>query len=90
MTDARTAWDYLHLEKRVRPEQIAIMGQSLGTGVSAGLAGRLAREDIHPRAVVLVAPFSSIASLLETYKLGKHVSDRGPAKHPELTSPFRA
>lgn len=46
------------------------MGQSLGTGVTVGLASSLASEGISPRAVVLVAPFTSIPELLETYKLG--------------------
>lgn len=44
LVDARRAWDYVHSEKGVPAERIAIMGQSLGTGVSAGLAGRLAKE----------------------------------------------
>ena len=102
LVDARRVWDYVNRERGVPAERIAIMGQSLGTGVSAGLAGRLAKEGeslfagggggafiygtqgrarpsltlsagptgMTPRAVILVAPFSSIAALLETYKLG--------------------
>ena len=44
LVDARRVWDYVNREKGVPAERIAIMGQSLGTGVSAGLAGRLAKE----------------------------------------------
>ncbi|GAA5839518.1 hypothetical protein JCM9279_005966 [Rhodotorula babjevae] len=70
LTDARRAWDWLVEDKGVEPRQIAVMGQSLGTGVSAGLVARLADEGVAPRALVLVAPFSSIPTLLETYRLG--------------------
>ena len=44
LVDARRAWDYVHKDKGVPAEQIAVMGQSLGTGVSAGLVARLADE----------------------------------------------
>ena len=46
MTDARAAWDYLTLAKRVPAARIAIMGQSLGTGVTAGLVAMLAEEGV--------------------------------------------
>ncbi|GAA5827343.1 hypothetical protein JCM11251_003774 [Rhodosporidiobolus azoricus] len=89
LLDARTAWDYLHVTKRVPANQIAIMGQSLGTGVSAGVAGRLAEEGITPRAVILVAPFSSIASLLETYRLGNLLPILSPLRNfPWLLNKF--
>lgn len=74
LIDARRAWDFLQVDKGVEAGNIAIMGQSLGTGVSAGLAARLAAEGITPRALVLVAPFSSIPTLLETYRLGASTS----------------
>ncbi|GJN90013.1 hypothetical protein Rhopal_003008-T1 [Rhodotorula paludigena] len=44
LTDARAAWDWLTKEKGVDEGRISVMGQSLGTGVSAGLVGRLADE----------------------------------------------
>ncbi|GAA5982462.1 hypothetical protein JCM11641_006123 [Rhodosporidiobolus odoratus] len=89
LVDARTAWDYLADQKGVPANQIAIMGQSLGTGVSAGLAARLADECIDPRAVILVAPFSSLASLLETYRLGNFVPILSPLRRfPWLLNTF--
>ncbi|BGP17580.1 hypothetical protein JCM10213_001228 [Rhodosporidiobolus nylandii] len=89
LTDARTAWDYLEKEKGVPAERIAIMGQSLGTGVSAGLAARLADEGIIPRALILVAPFSSISALLETYRLGNFIPILSPIrKFPWLLNAF--
>ncbi|KAM0749216.1 alpha/beta-hydrolase, partial [Meredithblackwellia eburnea MCA 4105] len=71
--DARCAWDWVEQRmgtggRGVR-DRLAIMGQSLGTGVSVGLGRELADEDIHPLAIILVAPFASIPALLETYKL---------------------
>ncbi|KAK4698839.1 hypothetical protein P7C70_g7430, partial [Phenoliferia sp. Uapishka_3] len=82
--DARTAWDYLTLEKGVEPGNIAVMGQSLGTGVSAGLCAELGDEGITPRSMILVAPFSSLPSLLETYKLGNLI----PVLAPFRTFPW--
>ncbi|CEQ41221.1 SPOSA6832_02911 [Sporobolomyces salmonicolor] len=80
LIDARRAFDYVHVDKKVPASQIVISGQSLGTGVSAGLAARLADEGITPRAVILVAPFSSIASLLETYRLGNIIPILSPLR----------
>ncbi|GAA5863018.1 hypothetical protein JCM5353_008352, partial [Sporobolomyces roseus] len=70
LIDARRAFDFLRLEKGVDASQIVIMGQSLGTGIGTALAARLEDEGVKARALILVAPFSSIATLLETYKLG--------------------
>ncbi|KAK4047409.1 hypothetical protein OIV83_005456 [Microbotryomycetes sp. JL201] len=67
--DARTVWDHLVNEHGVKPEDITVMGQSLGTGCSSALVSQLAKENIQPHALVLVAPFSSIGALLETYRL---------------------
>ncbi|KAG9078468.1 hypothetical protein FS749_009499 [Ceratobasidium sp. UAMH 11750] len=69
LLDARTAWDWL-IRNGARAEDITILGQSLGTGVAAGLAAELAEEGVSPRGVALLAPYSSIAKLLETYNLG--------------------
>ncbi|GAA5895445.1 alpha/beta hydrolase [Sporobolomyces salmoneus] len=70
LIDARRAFDYLHLEKQVDASRIVIMGQSLGTGIGTALAARLEAEGKKVKGLILVAPFSSIATLLETYKLG--------------------
>ncbi len=45
------------------------MGHSLGTGVAAQLARRLGAEGVRPRGVVLLAPFTSVSKLLETYAI---------------------
>ncbi|KAH7322077.1 alpha/beta-hydrolase [Rhizoctonia solani] len=69
LLDARAAWDWL-IDNGVKEGDITIVGQSLGTGVSAGLVAELAEEGVSPRGMVLLSPYSSIATLLETYNLG--------------------
>ncbi|GAA6059758.1 hypothetical protein JCM10212_001966 [Sporobolomyces blumeae] len=80
LIDARRAFDYLHLEHDVKPSQIVVMGQSLGTGIGTALAAQLEEEGMPIRALVLIAPFSSIATLLETYKLAKYIPLVSPLK----------
>lgn len=49
ITDARTVWDYVQgttakSRDRQMGDNVILVGQSLGTGVVAGLAGQLAAE----------------------------------------------
>ena len=49
ITDARTVWDYVQhtlssQKGKGAPQEVVLIGQSLGTGVVAGLAGQLAKE----------------------------------------------
>ncbi|RXW22876.1 hypothetical protein EST38_g2992 [Candolleomyces aberdarensis] len=67
-TDARTAWNWL-VENGAKPEDILIMGHSLGTGVSSQLGAQLGPENIQPRGIVLLSPFSSIREVLDSYNL---------------------
>jgi abhydrolase domain-containing protein 12 len=80
--DARAAWDWL-LDHGASPESVLVVGISLGTGVAVQFVSALeseqrqmSGEDNHhvkevsremPRGVVLLAPFSSIDTLLDTY-----------------------
>jgi abhydrolase domain-containing protein 12 len=70
--DALAAWDWLRAHG-APPENILIVGNSLGTGVAVQFASALEEMQEHgsepqrPRGVVLLAPFSSISSLLDTY-----------------------
>lgn len=66
--DAYTAWTWL-LEQGAKPEDVLIFGHSLGTGVSGMLATRLAKEGVKPRGVALLAPFTALATLVETYDI---------------------
>ncbi|KAI0292466.1 Alpha/Beta hydrolase protein [Multifurca ochricompacta] len=68
--DARAAWDWLR-ERGALPENILIVGNSLGTGVAAEWGGETRREQ--PRGVVLLAAFSNIETLLDTFYVLKIV-----------------
>ncbi|KAH9030008.1 Alpha/Beta hydrolase protein [Lactarius hengduanensis] len=72
--DALAAWDWLRAHGAV-PENVLIVGNSLGTGVAVQFASALQEmqelerggEPQRPRGVVLLAPFSSVETLLDTY-----------------------
>ncbi|GJE88552.1 alpha/beta hydrolase [Phanerochaete sordida] len=66
--DAYTAWQWL-VQRGAKPEDIVLVGHSLGTGVAGRLMTRLAAEGVAPRGVALLAPFSSFSKLIETYAL---------------------
>lgn len=96
------------VEKHVQPNQIGVMGLSLGTAVSSGLVASLAQQGmqlalisldstepsfdtlgVSPRALLLVAPFSSIPKLIETFKLFAVIPILGPFRSmPWLISFF--
>ena len=52
--DARAAWDYLILQRGLKPEQIIIFGRSLGGAVATELASQ-----VEPAALILESTFSS-------------------------------
>ncbi len=58
VADARAAWEHLARRDDVDPERIAFLGESLGSGVLAALAGEHA-----PAALVLRSPFPSLADV---------------------------
>ncbi|KAJ7202827.1 Alpha/Beta hydrolase protein [Mycena pura] len=68
--DARAAWNWL-IANGAAADQILIVGHSLGTGVSALLSAELSDEDISPKGVVLLSPFTSIFKVIETYSILK-------------------
>ena len=62
------------LEHGAAPEDVLVVGNSLGTGVAVQFASALQELQLErgsapqrPRGVVLLAPFSSIETLLDTY-----------------------
>jgi len=65
-TDAYTAWKWI-LEQGAKQEDVVIIGHSLGTNIATKLGKRLAHEGAKPRGVALLAPFSELAVLLESY-----------------------
>ena len=66
--DARAGFDYL-ISQGAKPQDILIIGHSLGTAVAGLLASELGRESIDYRGTVLMSPFSSIRTLLDQYYL---------------------
>ncbi|KAI9436639.1 Alpha/Beta hydrolase protein [Lactarius indigo] len=72
--DTLASWDWLRAHGAA-PENVLVVGNSLGTGVAVQFASALQEmqelerggEPQRPRGVVLLAPFSSIETLLDTY-----------------------
>ncbi|KAF9458505.1 hypothetical protein BDZ94DRAFT_1325444 [Collybia nuda] len=52
-----------------RPEDILVVGHSLGTGVASQLGAQLSKEGIGCCGVVLLSPFSSVPEALSTYNI---------------------
>jgi len=52
--DARAGWDYL-ISQGGKPEDVLILGHSLGTAIAGFLSAELGREGIHPRGTVLMS-----------------------------------
>lgn len=71
ITDAATLVDFALNVLQIPPSRIVLLGQSLGTAVAAATAEKLSREKgIDLAGVVLVAPFSSLPTMLANYSLG--------------------
>ncbi|KAF5315446.1 hypothetical protein D9619_007009 [Psilocybe cf. subviscida] len=68
VADARAAFEWL-AEHGARAEDVLVVGHSLGTGVAGQLGRVLAKDGVVPRGIALLAPFSSIDAVLETYNL---------------------
>jgi abhydrolase domain-containing protein 12 len=64
--DAHAAWDWL-ISNGANPENILIVGHSLGSAVAAKLSVDLADQGVTFKGLVLMSPFSSIRTLLEAY-----------------------
>jgi predicted peptidase len=70
---------------KVPSDRIVILGQSLGTAVTAGVVERFARRGIDFAGVVLVAGFTSMPNLLAEYSIAGYIPLLSPLKsHPSL------
>ncbi len=58
--DAAATWKYATQILGYRPDQIIIMGESLGGGVSVKLASAMSRQGQQPAGLILVSVFSSM------------------------------
>ena len=59
--DARAAWNFL-IDQGAKPQDILIIGHSLGTAIAGLLASQLGAEGIHPRGTVLMSVRDSLNS----------------------------
>ena len=59
--DVRAVWD--HIAPAYAGKRVVISGQSLGTGLAAGLSSHLCSEDRAPDLTMLVSPYSSMQAL---------------------------
>jgi pimeloyl-ACP methyl ester carboxylesterase len=59
--DVRAVWD--HFAPRYEGRRVVISGQSLGTGLAAGLAAELSAAGRAPDLTLLVSPYSSMRAL---------------------------
>ena len=64
--DAYASWKWL-LQNGAQPEDIIIVGHSLGTGVTGLLAKKLAAEGVKPKGYILLAPFTNPKDLISTF-----------------------
>lgn len=70
---------------KVPASRIVILGQSLGTGVTAGVVEKLAKRGIDLAGVVLVAGFSTIPDLLTKYSIAGYLPILSPiGPYPRL------
>ncbi|KAH8824814.1 Alpha/Beta hydrolase protein [Flagelloscypha sp. PMI_526] len=83
--DARAAWDWL-VANGAAPEDIVVIGHSLGTGIATNLIYQLETDGQHPRGCVLMSPFTSIADVAKTY----HILGLLPLVKPLHMIPYAA
>ncbi|KAG1822626.1 alpha beta-hydrolase [Suillus subaureus] len=66
--DARAAWDWL-IAQGASPQDILIVGHSLGTAVASRLSVDLSEDGVKFKGTVLMSPFSSLYTLIDTYNI---------------------
>lgn len=83
ITDGLSAVHWAMNTTGLPASRIALVGQSLGTAVTFGVAERLATHPTHPTelaAVVAIAPFTNIKELVVTYAIGGVVPILSPLR----------
>jgi abhydrolase domain-containing protein 12 len=69
---------------KVPPERIVILGQSLGTAVTAAVVEHYAQQGVDFAGVVLVAGFTSLTELLPSYSIAGWLPILSPLKSSPL------
>jgi abhydrolase domain-containing protein 12 len=92
ITDGLTAVNWAVNSLGISPSRIALVGQSLGTAVTFGVAERLATDPRDPMelgAVITIAGFSNMKELLLTYSIGGFLPILSPLRpYPFLQNFF--
>ncbi|KAL2874075.1 hypothetical protein SGCOL_010756 [Colletotrichum sp. CLE4] len=78
--DAATLIDWVINVAGVPSDRIVLLGQSLGTAVTSGVAELYASQGIEFGGVILVAGFSNLPKMLSGYKIGGLFPVLGPLK----------
>jgi fermentation-respiration switch protein FrsA (DUF1100 family) len=76
ITDGLTAVRFAMEKLRIPPSRIALLGQSLGTAVTFGVAEALATDPKNPielGAVFSLAGFGNMKTLVNTYRIGGYI-----------------
>tara|TARA_R110002095_G_scaffold199534_1_gene179374 strand:+ start:49060 stop:49989 length:930 start_codon:yes stop_codon:yes gene_type:complete len=60
LNDARAFWKYAVRDRKVNPDRIILMGESLGGGVATLLASELCQQNTPPAGLMLRSTFSSM------------------------------
>ncbi|RAL14492.1 alpha/beta hydrolase [Aspergillus homomorphus CBS 101889] len=90
ITDALAVVDWAMNVASIPPHRILLFGQSLGTAVTLAVAQHHARQSppVAFKEIILVAPFTDVATLVSTYRVAGTLPILGPlARFPTL---FRA
>ena len=66
--DAEAAFTYIAEREKISPDKLTVVGYSLGSAPAAYLAAK-----IQPKALVLLAPFASIQSVLKQHPILKYI-----------------
>lgn len=72
ITDALAVVDWALNTAGIKPEQIVVFGQSLGSAVALAVVHELAvrKPDVHFAGLVITASFSDVPQLTATYRIG--------------------
>lgn len=67
VNDAYRIWEFVLNDRKISPDRLLIVGESLGGGVAIALTSRLCREGKAPLGLVVNSTFSSIADAAATH-----------------------
>ncbi|KAK8064490.1 hypothetical protein PG994_007128 [Apiospora phragmitis] len=80
INDGVAAVDWAVNVAKVPSSQIVIMGQSLGTAVTAGVAEHFAMQGVEFAGVIMIASFSNLPTLLSRYSAAGYIPVLSPVR----------